>query len=85
MVAVVRIADIFQAVTWRSSTTRSLQSCWLSQWTRALRLFTSWPECVQSAWVLWKDGELNTGIRRGCNFFYKVAWCSDMFGMWWDL
>jgi len=41
-----------QAVTWRSSIIRSLQCYSLSQWTRALKLSTSWQECVQFAWAL---------------------------------
>ena len=56
-----QVVYIVQAVIWRSSTIRNLLSYWLSQWTRVLKLFTSWHECVQFAWALWRDGGLSTG------------------------
>lgn len=57
-------ARFHQDATWRSSITRSLQLCWLSQWTKASKQYTNWHGCARFEWALSKAGEQSTDARQ---------------------
>jgi len=54
-----RCVRFLLAVTWRSSTTRSLQHSFLNQWIKALRPSINWRGVAPSAWVLSRVGVRN--------------------------